>query len=370
MGFTYNPVPLLKPEQQNPMGNMIQNAMKMHMQNVQAQYARPQQEADIFAKKMTPISALAASPYFNAMNDKQREQITAMMSKLFEEQNGGNGESGAQGGGGPMDWLKHFLHIGGQNGSSNGQQEDTNKPYDPNAKPENALQKSIEEDNRRKAQQATAESYKNKLTEEQIAQGGISQQNGQTILNPASSREEFEKASVGLPRLDKITDGLIADLEKIGKGNKISDYISSAGLAAEGAHFPLLQAAVPQAVRQKQQDLASVLIKNFDYSPEQADAATQKGIRETSGEFATRLKTLAKDLSNRTSQLKNVVKNKISLEKNAPQEEHDMNFSKQLSQDIKTKIGKDIPDTVIFNYLSQHPGKVHIPSLLKAAGMR
>ena len=51
-------------------------------------------------------------------------------------------------------------------------------------------------------------------------------------------------------------------------------------------------------------------------------------------------------------------------------EQQEMQLASKLSADIKEQLGKDVPENLIFNYLSQHPGKVHIPSLLKAAGVR
>ncbi len=45
-----------------------------------------------------------------------------------------------------------------------------------------------------------------------------------------------------------------------------------------------------------------------------------------------------------------------------------LNHAAELSQEIKQRTGKDIPETVIFDYIKKHPGqKIHLPTLLRGA---
>jgi hypothetical protein len=48
----------------------------------------------------------------------------------------------------------------------------------------------------------------------------------------------------------------------------------------------------------------------------------------------------------------------------------DLSFAADLSEQIKAKTGHDISPDLIFNYMQKTPGKINIPLLLKAAGVR
>jgi hypothetical protein len=48
----------------------------------------------------------------------------------------------------------------------------------------------------------------------------------------------------------------------------------------------------------------------------------------------------------------------------------DLSFAADLSEQIKAKTGHDISPDLIFNYMKRVPGKINIPQLLKAAGVK
>ncbi len=93
--FTFNPLPLLTPEQQNPMNALISRAMENFGKGTKLAYLPKQLEADIFAKKLGPLATLATTPTF--MNDPH---FQAELRKFLSQGgfgNYGNGEGASNG---------------------------------------------------------------------------------------------------------------------------------------------------------------------------------------------------------------------------------------------------------------------------------
>jgi hypothetical protein len=47
-----------------------------------------------------------------------------------------------------------------------------------------------------------------------------------------------------------------------------------------------------------------------------------------------------------------------------------LNEASEIAEEIQRETGKDIPVNLIYNYMTEHPGTIHLPSLLKAVGMK
>lgn len=121
MVFTFSQARRVTPEESSPYNNLISNAMKNYTQGIHAKYAPQMAEADIFNKRMTPLSQLAASPMFLALHPEQQQQIANMISQSMP---GGNEtQTGYPSNGGIMDWISKALNRNGEPETDNPLQE-------------------------------------------------------------------------------------------------------------------------------------------------------------------------------------------------------------------------------------------------------
>ncbi len=60
----------------------------------------------------------------------------------------------------------------------------------------------------------------------------------------------------------------------------------------------------------------------------------------------------------------------MDVEEENNNDNRDLSFASDLSEQIKAKTGHEISPDLIFNYMKRVPGKINIPQLLKAAGVR
>ncbi len=141
MTFTFAQARRMSPEESSPWNNMIPNAMKMYQQNINAQYAKPKQQAEIFNKRMTPLSQLAASPMFLALHPEQQQQIANMISQSMvgDQDNQGGDHSGHNGwlnGENIIEAIKNHPPFQRHNNSQQGDKGDmqnTDGTYNPKA---------------------------------------------------------------------------------------------------------------------------------------------------------------------------------------------------------------------------------------------
>jgi hypothetical protein len=91
MTFTFSQPRRLSIEESSPTGNLYANALKKYQQGVNAHYAPQRQEADIFAKEMGPMAALASNPNFS-FDPQVREMISKRIADHIEktQQKGGH----------------------------------------------------------------------------------------------------------------------------------------------------------------------------------------------------------------------------------------------------------------------------------------
>jgi len=110
MTFTFNNYPLLTPEQQSPYGNLLSNAMKKYQQGVSAHYAPQRQEADIFAKEMGPMAALAANPNFS-FDPEVRKLISQKIAAHIQQAQQKGGHEGLLNGILHKNWLNKQKEV-------------------------------------------------------------------------------------------------------------------------------------------------------------------------------------------------------------------------------------------------------------------
>lgn len=75
MAFTFNAARKLSPEEANPMNALISRAMQNFSQGMDLAYKPRQKEANIFAKEIGPLAALASSPNFQGFNPQVQKMI-------------------------------------------------------------------------------------------------------------------------------------------------------------------------------------------------------------------------------------------------------------------------------------------------------
>lgn len=160
------------------------------------------------------------------------------------------------------------------------------------------------------------------------------------------------KQSFGPGAKGRVNKSRLASLsEQLGLPNQISKALGGSEAAGQLGAFEQAKTEAEQRLVMK------------GYSPEKAKRAVQELPNEPADAYAKRIKSLfvAGDKGASKSEEKQI---------DREDEGQTIQLASNIAQQIKSKLGKDIPETVIANYLFEHPGKVHIPSLLKAAGVR
>jgi len=85
----------------SPLNDIVGKVLGGYSDMTKAKYMKPQIEADIFHKQISPLAMLASSPYFSSLHPQQQQQIAGYISQMLNKQGlGGEGGQGGQGMGG------------------------------------------------------------------------------------------------------------------------------------------------------------------------------------------------------------------------------------------------------------------------------
>lgn len=194
--------------------------------------------------------------------------------------------------------------------------------------------------------------------------------------------KEFEE--MGKNNLPTYADQVNKDIEEaqnlakdLTKGGKLKVGTSSVAGKAEnylgdiGKHIVnfFTGGAMTSDLAQKQNRYDNILttLKN---NAVQAGRLTQKDAEDI---FAPRENETAES---RLKRIKRTVPSLFEQEKTEERtnqgqmekDNEDLRFALDLADQIYQKTGKIVSENLIFNYMQEHPGKIHIPSLLKAIG--
>lgn len=277
MAFTFHAYPILKPEQQSPFGNLIQNALKNYQEGVKAKYLPKMQEADIFSKEIAPIAALAANPNFTGFNPQTQRMIASRIS----------------------------AHLGGESGFPG------NEDY----------------------------------------AGGYDQE---TTPGYASDRDIFQRISEGAASLFspggqlKAAKGRVAGAAEQWGVPGISEALGGSQGAEESAAF---EQAINEGAKR---------LEMKGYSPAAARALLEKKPGESMKSYIKRTKPLFVSGSEERER----------TESDYDSEDKNVAIASNLSKQIMDRTGTDVPETLIFNYISKHPGKINVPKMLRELGVR
>lgn len=82
----------LSPEEVNPMSGLLSKALETYGKGLNASYAPRRMEADIFAKEIGPLAALASNPNFTGFNPEVQKMITQRIGGYLGGAHGSNQE--------------------------------------------------------------------------------------------------------------------------------------------------------------------------------------------------------------------------------------------------------------------------------------
>ena len=91
MTFTFSPARKLSPEEYSPMQALISRALEGYGKGVNASYLKKQREADLFAKEIGPLAALASNPNFRGFDPNTQKMIADRISGYLGGRQGGEG---------------------------------------------------------------------------------------------------------------------------------------------------------------------------------------------------------------------------------------------------------------------------------------
>lgn len=272
MTFTFNQYPILTPEQQNPMNALISRAMDTFQKGTKAAYQPRKMEADIFAKEIGPLAALASSPNFTGFNPQ--------VQKMIAER------------------IHGYLGSHGEQGEGRGLTEST---------PGYASDKDI----------------------------FARLKHGSDITQSPGGQLKTAKSN------------LVGQAEKWGLPHSIAQILGGSGEAGESAAFDQVQNEAVQRLKLK------------GYSESQARKMIEQQKGESNEAYASRIQPLFVGDDNGT----------MDQEDLRSHDNQDLTRASNISQQLAAE-GYDIPETVIFDYMQKHPGKISLPKLFKAAGVK
>lgn len=287
MAFTFVQPRQLRPEQVNPMANLITKALQGYGQGVRAAYLPKELEADIFAKQLTPLATLATSPMF-----LQNPQFQTALGNLIS---------------------RNLSMFGGH--------------------------------------------------EFKGMEGSKLPTYAEQVGKDVNEAQELSKELSSEGKLKTGTSGLAGAIENYlgAPGKSIVDFLGKGEINSELAN--------------KQNRFENILstLKNNAVQTGRLSAKDAEDIfsplkNETQESRFNRIKKTAPFLFEQNESPNPATA--FDEEEQRNKENEDLRFSMDLSEKIYQKTGKIVPETVIFNYMQEHPGKIHIPSLLKAAGIK
>lgn len=150
-------------------------------------------------------------------------------------------------------------------------------------------------------------------------------------------------------QLKTAKSNLVGQAEKWGLPHVISQLLGGSETAGESAAFDQVK------------DEAIQKLKLKGYSEGQAKKIIEQRKGESNNAYNARIKPLFINENQMDS---------MGDESQMESANEGIQFALSLSQQIKERTGKDIPENVIFDYMQKHPGKLNIPKLLKAVGSR
>lgn len=246
-----------------PLSDIIGKVLGGYTDVTKAKYMKPQIEADIFHKQISPLAMLASSPYFSSLHPQQQQQIAGYISQMLDKQGLGSEreQGGMRMGGNPMGQQGYGQHgemgYQGQSESQMGSQEKIyNEGDNDNLIPENA-----------------GEHFTGKFTESPYS-GGTAHRGsqGETIYAPTGSNVQkgldvlteskglknlFENYSKIAPDIGG-AGGFKRDLSNVASGiqktrlpytQKISELLGGPKLSNEAANAQAMQAEMAPALR-------------------------------------------------------------------------------------------------------------------------
>ena len=423
MGFSYQQQ-RFTPEELNPMSHLVSNALKNYKALVGAKYAEKEKDADIIGKSLTPLANIATSPLGNAFLPEQQDQLRAYISSIIPRQ---QGQQNAQAQPGMMDKLKQFLHMQQQGntpmGQSGMQQQGSTPMGQSGTQPgmpqqgmvdENGQAPSTRTPSQNEVRQGAINQATAKYTEAPHGENARLTENGQIkALTPTA--EQISKASdftITEKNLDKSLD-TYTQMQKNLLSNRVAteagkiharlynampkglkgDFESYADKLGAPSRDLAAQAA---AVKKMEGPLVEQLKK---YMPaEDARKLIKPEGYESGDAFSKNMELVRSIIHTQGQTQRGAVRNDIPLDEQGTvlpngdvrtpdgqilkshdnqvlepmqeQQDADLQKSKDWSQEIKKELGVDIPETFIFNYMSEHKGNIDVKKLLKAAGIK
>lgn len=161
------------------------------------------------------------------------------------------------------------------------------------------------------------------------------------------------KASIAESLLGELANPIIEAINKFTGGNVNSQ------LSKEANQFAT-----------KLAKLKNYALQTQSISPQDAENTFKQLPNETPDQTMERVSQTVPNLfQNKNEKLSDEEQNVMRKEQMVKDNE-DITFALNLSQEIKERTGKDVPENLIFNYMQTHKGPVSIPKLLKAVGAK
>ena len=284
MSFTMPDFRRITSEESSPLNNMVSNAMKQYSNAINLRYKPRMAEADILAKQLGPLAALATSPMGVGLAGPQGDQARELLSKILQQSQAANNPQQHHG---LMQRLSQM--FGGQ------QQSEGGMPQQPAMGDVNSQQGgSLADQVRSRALQG--------ITKEQVPAGTVYGTEGAERLSPSGElRSQTESAIAGGKRTNDAISGILGEINKIKRSTGITGLAKKAALGLEGTNLPYISniagAVVPKELTVKQRELENSLINNWKYDQETAHAVSQKSANESLEDYAHRIAKLKQELS-------------------------------------------------------------------------
>jgi hypothetical protein len=266
------------PEQANPWNSVLSKALEQYQGITKARYARPQAEADILSKTLTPLAALSTSPMAQGFAGPQGDQARQLLSSILSQYGGGLG-GGQQQHQGLLSHLAQALHL--------------------QSRPEEQAQAQQPQQEQQGASQTNPiqQSYMNQARQAKISGGKpYYDENGQLVI-PPENYAEHTQALTGEPNIKSLLPAYIkaskpflqpsgegkllkselaGGLQKVFGLEKIPEKLGGAGYAEKNAERQRLKAELERELRThyglSQKEIHDVLTER----PGEGDKAFEK----------------------------------------------------------------------------------------------
>lgn len=315
MTFSFYSPPTLTREQANSWQAALTNALDTYGKLTQAKYMKPQMEAELFNKQYAPISALLTSPLIQYMDPELRTQIAGLASQH----------------------ITPLLAQSSINPSFNSDKKGFNLP--PSSKVSGESQDILaNKDIASKAVEDLRNTYKKEMP---------------------SFQESLKSEN---PLLNLISSGI----------KKGASWWS--GRNAPGA--PIAEAAIPSEVQRSHKALVDALTK-VNISKDNAEQMVNTAVSQFGGDIDSAADYIQNEIDKRVEQANQNLGTGIGINPNkssrgeAPtqNDEYYQSQADKIHDKIMQEHNKDIPLSIIYNYITNHK-KLSYSGLLQAAGMK